>query len=286
MNRKNSLLGIHIRIKWHRGWNIFGGLYHDLYKGNVLYTLPLVNVDPKLDEPARFHITLQNLTTSINGTNSSVLSEKHPALLSTSSMFTYLPEELFDSFVDEMDLEKGAKHKDLYIIPCDTNATFIYDFGGFEIETPLSGYTFKVESNRTTDDMCAVMVKPHNKSYLTLGNGFFAATYVLFDLENLEISMAPASGIEYLDAFDYEYIESSIPSASRAASYSNTWILNQTSSTNSTRTSPPPTRTSFPSSRTTSRSTSRSTSRTTSRTSRTTSAYIGRFSSISGRYNA
>lgn len=91
------------------GGIFFGGLYHDLYKGNVIYTLPLVNVDPELDESARFHITLQNLTTFINGTNSSVLSEKYPALLSTGSMFTYLPEELFDSFVDEMDLEKGGK---------------------------------------------------------------------------------------------------------------------------------------------------------------------------------
>ena len=92
----------------------------------------------------------------------------------------------------------------------------VFDFGGFHIKSKLQNFLIKASSN-----FCALGLVPQSSSRAILGDNFLTAAYVVYDLENLEVSMAQANydgGSE-----DIEVISSTIPGAVKAPGYSSTW---------------------------------------------------------------
>ncbi|CAL9735200.1 aspartic proteinase Mkc7p [Monosporozyma servazzii] len=212
---------------------LFGAVDNSKYSG-PLYTIPLINTlrGYGYETPIQFDVTLQGIGLSDGDNNSTLTSTKVPALLDSGTTLTYLPKSLLDDLADKI----GARYIErygYYMVPCNSEGTsssafdddtsLVFDFGGFHIRTPLKDYLVQALTNT-----CILGLIPQDSNGVILGDTFLTHAYVVYDLDNLEISMAQAKYIEDYDAEDYksadiQTINSSVPGATKAPGYSSTW---------------------------------------------------------------
>lgn len=222
---------------------LFGAVDHSKYSG-PLYTVPLINTlqGYGYDNPIQFDVTLHGIGLSDDNTNSTLTSTKVPALLDSGTTLTYLPKTLLDNLADKI----GARYVQrygYYMVPCNSDGTsssafdddtsLIFDFGGFHIRTPLKDYLVQAMTNT-----CILGLIPQDSNGVILGDTFLTHAYVVYDLDNYEVSMAQAKYIEDYDAKDYKsadihVISSTVPGATKAPGYSNTWSTSATNTDSS-----------------------------------------------------
>ncbi|SCV04521.1 LAMI_0H16798g1_1 [Lachancea mirantina] len=198
---------------------LFGAVDHSKYNG-TLYTVPLVNTYGYLGatKPIQFEVTLQGLGISANGTESTFTTTKIPALLDSGTTLAYFPVSLTNAIAKKL----GAVYSSrlgYYVASCsalDNDSALVFDFGGFQISSPLENYVIGSQS-----DICVLGILPQSGNGIILGDEFLTSAYVVYDLDNLEVSMAQANyngGSEKI-----EVISGSVPSAQRAPGYSSSW---------------------------------------------------------------
>ncbi|AAS54299.2 AGL192Wp [Eremothecium gossypii ATCC 10895] len=203
---------------------LFGAVDHSKYKG-TLNTVPLVNANyrRRVNKPVELHVTLAAIGLHTGRDEDKVqtlLGSKVPALLDSGTTLTYFPMQL----ADRLARAAGARwHSEEvgYIVDCNSRrlhqTAYIYDFGGFQIRSPLSDYSMMTNVRGT----CRFGIMPHSSDYVILGDVFLTRAYVVFDLEALEVSMAQANyegGKEQI-----EVIAGAVPRAVRAPGYNDPW---------------------------------------------------------------
>ncbi|CCE61241.1 hypothetical protein TPHA_0A01580 [Tetrapisispora phaffii CBS 4417] len=198
---------------------LFGGVDHSKYEG-TLNTLPLVNYQKSsgFQSPYEFDITLQGLGISTSSKNTTVSDTQIVALLDSGTTLTYLPVTLTSLLAAELNASYSAR-LGYYTMSCPSSSDsteIVFDFGGFHINVPLTSFIVTSSMN-----VCILGIIPRSGDQAILGDSFLQHAYVVYDLENLEISLAQAKYGSSSE--DIEAIVSSVPSAVRAASYSNTW---------------------------------------------------------------
>ncbi|CAI4056807.1 hypothetical protein SUVZ_02G2700 [Saccharomyces uvarum] len=204
---------------------LFGAVDHGKYSGD-LYTIPIINTLQRhgYKDPIQFQVTLQGLGLA-KGDNDSELTTitttKIPALLDSGTTISYMPVELVEMFADKVGASYSSK-VGYYLMDCITDTendiNVVFDFGGFYISGNLSSYQLSADSS---SDVCILGFAPQSDSTVILGDNFLSNVYVVYDLDNMEISMAQVdlSG----RSEDIDVIEDSVPSAVKAPSYSSTW---------------------------------------------------------------
>lgn len=217
---------------------LFGAVDHSKYDGQ-LYTVPIINTlkSKGYDQPIQIDITLQgvNLIDSDN-TSQAISSTKLPALMDSGTTLTYLPSEIVDPIVEAM----GASFLDsssAYVVSCPSgvvsdslkNQYVSFDFGGFDIRISLSDFLIQIE-----EDSCLVTISTNDGGSSTLGDSFLTHAYVVYDLDNLEVSMAQA--VYNNTESNIEEISGSVPNAVQAAGYSSTWTSTATGNADSSNT--------------------------------------------------
>ncbi|AGO13682.1 AaceriAGL192Wp [[Ashbya] aceris (nom. inval.)] len=202
---------------------LFGAVDHSKYSG-TLNTVPLVNANyrRRVNKPIELHVTLAGIGLD-NGRSGepvqTLLGSKVPALLDSGTTLTYFPSQLASRLARAAGAQWYSDEVG-YIVSCDSrrlNNAYIYDFGGFQIRSPLSDYAMKTNVPGT----CRFGIMPHGSDYAILGDVFLTRAYVVFDLEALEVSMAQAKydgGSEQI-----EVIAGSVPRAVRAPGYNDPW---------------------------------------------------------------
>lgn len=100
------------------------------------------------------------------------------------------------------------------LIPCDSTGGLTFNIAGIEIQVPFAEITIPV-----SDGTCLLEIAPNDEN-LILGDPFLRQLYVVYDLENLEVAMAPT--VFNTTESDVEVFSSTIPSATQAPSYSAT----------------------------------------------------------------
>ena len=213
------------------GTVLFGAVDHSKYV-EPLYTVPLVNTLKAngFSSAVQFDVTLQGLgMTFDDGTKATTLTTTNiPALLDSGTTLTYLPAKIVSMIASQV----GATYSTAagyYTMSCSSaalnNTQLVFDFGGFHINATLEN--FIVQASART---CLLGIVPQNTNSALLGDSFLSNAYVVYDLENKEVSMAQA---RYdVDEEDIEVITSgatAIPSATNAPGYSNTWSTSVTS---------------------------------------------------------
>lgn len=198
---------------------LFGAVDHSKYTG-TLYTVPMVNAlrSRGYTEQIRLSITLQGIGVTSSYGNETVTQTKYPALLDTGATFCYFPSSLAAAIASSVSATYSSS-SGYYFVDCDSGSDYdlVFDFGGFHIISPLSDYIVTTSSS----SQCVLGILPQSDNEITLGDAFLTSAYVVYDLEELEISLAQASytsGDEKI-----EVIRDSVPSAVAAPGYSSTW---------------------------------------------------------------
>lgn len=198
---------------------LFGAVDHSKYKGQ-LQTVPLVETDD-LNEISALAIVLDQVTVNGASTNISILNEPISVLLDSSAQLSYFPLAVVDALSSVLDGKIYKPYPIARQVSCSymtLNLTVSFNFSGAVITGPLSGFI----SEQLTK-VCVLDIRVLESETLILGDNFLSNAYVVYDLEDLEISIAPASfdsGSE--DNPKIEVVSSTIPNAVRAALYSQT----------------------------------------------------------------
>lgn len=180
---------------------LFGGVDTDKFSG-TLSTFP-INTD-STGVASQFVITLSGLSVTAPGSSTSGVgsSSLYPlsVLLDSGSSYMSLPSEMVTSIASAM----GASYSNTlggFILPnCDqqySSGTLDFFFSGFELKVPYSefivnptatdGTFFKYNSG---ENVCMIGAIPGSSQQIAvLGDTFLRSAYVVYDLDNQEISL-------------------------------------------------------------------------------------------------
>jgi hypothetical protein len=165
---------------------LFGGVDTDKYHGE-LKTLPII---PERGEYAEFIIALTGM--GENGQNTSLFSNQNvPVLLDSGSSLMYLPDNvvrsLYQKFSAQYDSTQGAAYVDCKLGDQEGSLDFV--FSGVHISVPLNELVIVAAVSRGRP-VCILGIGPAGNSVAVLGDTFLRSAYVVYDLENNEISLA------------------------------------------------------------------------------------------------
>lgn len=202
---------------------LFGAVDTTKYTGQ-LYTVPLINIYSKsYSNPIEFDITLQGTGyVSSSGKTYTFNTQNLPALLDSGTTLTYLPQTIANMFASQVSASWDTNLQ-YYTMDCpsDTtaqNSAFVFQIGGVNYYVPLSNYILQTSDK----DTCILGIQPQSTQYCIFGDNTLSSLYVVYDLEDYEISIAQA---DYSGASksNIKVISGSIPGASKAPGYSDTW---------------------------------------------------------------
>lgn len=206
---------------------LFGAVDHSKYSGN-LYTVPLVNTYANEGvAPREFDVNVHGITVGNSSSNTTVSSDKTLALLDSGTTLMYLPTDLADRLAGALG-GKFSPSTGYYIVPQpsdDDDTKISFDFGGFNIETSLSNYILQSSGS---GDVAILGILRTETNRAILGDVFLSDAYVVYNLEDYEISLAQANFNP--GSSDVEPISGTVPGASRAPAYSQTDNSGQSSS--------------------------------------------------------
>ncbi|KAF5023742.1 hypothetical protein F66182_4175 [Fusarium sp. NRRL 66182] len=175
---------------------LFGGVDQAQYTGHLV-TLPINKIDGVY---AEFYITLQGLR---SGSETIAQDMSLDVVLDSGSTLTYLPARAAEDIYDLV----GAQYEEgdqTAHVPCDLaddpgGLTFYFD-GSAQITVPLSELVLDVTDSRERqlsfdngEAACTFGIAPAQSDVSILGDTFLRSAYVVFDLENNEISLAQSN---------------------------------------------------------------------------------------------
>lgn len=200
---------------------LFGGIDHSKYK-NGLYTVPLVNIYSQqgIRRPIEFDVTFYGIGIQTDSENITIAQTSIPALLDSGTTISYFPPSLLRLIVAQLDATYSSS-LGYYTMDCvseDDPTLLVFDFGGFHITSPLADFQSQVSRSR-----CLLMMAAQ-ADRIILGDVFLQHAYVVYDLENLEISMGQANFQNSSSTDSIESIGTTVPSAVKAPLYSSTWV--------------------------------------------------------------
>ncbi|KAI1497918.1 aspartic peptidase domain-containing protein [Biscogniauxia marginata] len=193
------------------GTILFGGLDTEKYIGE-LKSIPIIP-DSRSQNYTSFTVALNSLTmTADNGTVTNVTQTAFPVILDSGTTLTYLPSSMvnriFAAFgaVDDTSLDgTGLVYVSCNHLTDNKNFTFDFQFGGDNgplIRVPIDevilddvkGYIEigLVVPELPFENVCSFGIQPNSGIYL-LGDTFLRSAYVVYDLSNKEIALAPSN---------------------------------------------------------------------------------------------
>lgn len=218
-----------------KGELLFGGVDHAKYNG-TLATVPMAitETEKKLGakKPSRFEVLLTKVEVEDKDKkDTSVAADTvYTALLDSGTSLTYMPESEIEAIAKKL----GAKYdNDLatYTVPCSHRSKYniLFDFQGQIIPVPLDSFLMETEHKNDTCQL-GILSSSNLGQEVILGDTFLRYAYVVYDLEDYEISLA---SVVFTDKQDIEEIVSTVPSATKAQYYSSTEIPSSETSTGS-----------------------------------------------------
>ncbi|KAI9854547.1 MAG: hypothetical protein M1813_000961 [Trichoglossum hirsutum] len=181
------------------GLVLFGGVNTEKYHGN-LSTLPIARYRGQ-SSPSEFIIAMTGMSLSSNGKEQSISTGTTiPVLLDSGSSLTYLPDNivsaLFKTFNAKFDAESQAAY-----VPCtmaNQDATLDFIFTEPVIKVPMNELVIdpgvRPDGSRLTfkdgTPACLFGISSSGSSTNVLGDTFLRSAYVVYDLDNNQISLA------------------------------------------------------------------------------------------------
>lgn len=173
---------------------LFGGVDSGKYSGK-LETLPIQKM---YGEYAEFLIIMTGVALHNSSGHQSYSSDELPAtvLLDSGSSLTYLPDTIVEDIYNDLGVVYESSTMTGYV-PCsmmNENINITYTFTGPSIPVGISELVLEDGSGLKFNDgtpACVFGIAPAGDSTATLGDTFLRSAYVVYDLANNEISLAP-----------------------------------------------------------------------------------------------
>lgn len=202
---------------------LFGAVDTSKYDGD-LYTVPILNQykNQGVSAPLQFDVTLQGMGMKNGSSQTTFTTTPIPALLDSGTTLAYFPQEVIELMASELDA-RYSNTIGYYVMPCpssDDDTNIVFDFGGFHINGNLSDFILERQAGS-----CVLGVLPMSGDSAILGDLFLVNAYVVYDLENYEISMAQAN--YHNSSENIQVVSNSVPNAKAAAGYSSTYSTSQ-----------------------------------------------------------
>lgn len=197
------------------GTLLLGGVDHAKYSGDLV-TVPIIS-----DQSTA--VTLSAFGLKMNDSKIETISSTfYKTLLDSGTTTANFPHQLLDPLAKRLGSTlKTVKHDsyEYYDVDCsyydvNTNQTFELDFSGKVISVPLSNAIQKQDST------CYLKIVSLTDDIIILGDIFLSSAYIVYDLEDKEISIAQ---VNHSSEEDIEPIITSVPSATKAPTYSSTF---------------------------------------------------------------
>ncbi|CRG83323.1 aspartic-type endopeptidase (OpsB), putative [Talaromyces islandicus] len=171
------------------GTILFGGVNKAKYHGE-LQTLPIV---PVYNDYYSLAIALTGVSVQTSSSSKSYTDNLPLAVsLDTGTSFTALPESLVNKIYKDLDVTYVEKSNAAYI-DCDAtdkDYNVTYSFSGAEITVGISELVLDFQQPGFPTGTCAFGLVPSQPGVNLLGDTFLRSAYVVYDLENNEISLA------------------------------------------------------------------------------------------------
>jgi hypothetical protein len=169
---------------------LFGGVDTDKYHG-TLQTLPILPEQGGVY--AEFVIALTGMAQiGQSGQNSSLFTGQNvPVLLDSGTSLMYLPNNvataIYQSFNTQYSSSLGSAQVDCSV--GNQQGSLDFDFSGVRISVPYNELVIVAAISRGRP-LCILGVAPAMSSIAILGDTFLRSAYVVYDLDNNEISLA------------------------------------------------------------------------------------------------
>ncbi|KAI1261974.1 eukaryotic aspartyl protease [Xylariaceae sp. FL1019] len=170
---------------------LFGGIDAARYTGS-LSTLPIQKYD---DAYSEFLLTL----TDVSFGNKSIASDEALAvLLDSGSSLTYLPDSWTQTIFNQVDAQYDSSSGVAYVVCSlrDSEQALKFTFSSPSITVSMDELVIDVTANgeplKFSDgqDACLFGIAPAGSSTSVLGDTFLRSAYVVYDIENNQISLA------------------------------------------------------------------------------------------------
>ena len=185
---------------------LFGAVDHAKYEGSLV-SLPMLRTYQQISVPVRFEVELQGISFNSSGDSTSILDESIGVVLDSGSTLSYIRSSEIESIAKQLS-GRYSSSSGVYIVSCDylnSDNTLDLDFGNVTIRVPISDLVLQA-----TRSQCylGLFEQSSSSSYILFGDNILRSAYIVYDLENYEISLAQAY---YTNSEDVEVITSNIP---------------------------------------------------------------------------
>lgn len=209
---------------------LFGAIDTSKIDNNNFFTFPMVNryTSRGYANPIRSEITMQGIgIVTADGEQITISQTKLPALLDSGSTISYMPTKIIEALIDNLS-NHGitiTNHGENYGIDCqhgsDFNTKIVIDFGGLHIDITLSQLVLE----SSIAGQCLFGITGQDTDTVILGDTFFTSAYVVFDLDDYEISLSQLNtgGGES----QYKDIDNSVPFAKKTDGFYNIWSADE-----------------------------------------------------------
>ncbi|KAL9118033.1 MAG: hypothetical protein Q9187_005425 [Circinaria calcarea] len=180
---------------------LFGGVDTDKYHGS-LSTLP---IQPEEGAYLEMIVTLTGVSLTQNGKNTSMATTELPTgvLLDSGSTLSYMPATLAQNLYKALNVQYSSRARRAF---CDcslaqSTATIDFSFSGAVISVPLREMVLQGGADAQTLSgslgctfgIAAIPASSSGGGTFTLGDTFLRSAYVVYDIANNEISLAPTN---------------------------------------------------------------------------------------------
>ena len=177
------------------GQILFGGVNTDKYHGS-LHTVPILKL---AGEYSAFLISLDSI--SVDGFNVTPSFFPAQVLLDSGSTLMYLPNNIAKSIYNRVQAATDSRSGSVIAyVPCalaHQEKTIDFTFSGIRISVPFNELVLPSQwedgSSLQFDDgtaACIFGISPSGGTYGVLGDTFLRSAYVVYDLDNHQISLA------------------------------------------------------------------------------------------------
>lgn len=194
---------------------LFGAVDTGKAANGIFYMLPIVNIYESIgyNEPVEYMITVQGMGTISSSGQATITTTKQIALIDTGATLSMVSSFVLNAIVSNLGATLNSNG--YYSVSCDSDDSIVLDFGGFNIDIPVTQTFIGNNGNQ-----CYIGLTTTSSDFMVFGDSFIRAMTIVFDLDNFVIALAQAN---FDGTSSIQETSGGIPNGQQVEGYSNVY---------------------------------------------------------------